>query len=344
VRTAIALVVVVAIVAGLGWWVFGRSSNPGAPVRASQSGGSTVRSGNVDLLALSISSGPAPYLAVVGTGRGGSRPAAIPLASNLIVTVPGQGETTASGVSDLPAPSIQVALSNVAGTWLANYAVMNVAQLQVVVDRMGGITINLPELESTTLGVIGPGTVHVTGDQVAALLGMQGAGSDGRWEGVLQGFLTGGPTLKRADLSAVSSLGAVQQVFDASTAAEVLPMPTQTAPGANVIAQQPEFDALLSSTWGTKPAVPVIVQNGNGRPGVGESVGRSIIPAGFRVVISQNATSFDVAQTTIIANGLVNVAHARRVRHELGVGLVQASRVPSGIADITIVVGKDYTA
>jgi hypothetical protein len=173
---------------------------------------------------------------------------------------------------------------------------------------------------------------------------MQGPGSDGRWEGVLEGFLTGGPTLKRTDLQSVSSLSGVQSVLAATTAAEVLPMPTTATPGADVIAKQPEFDQLLTSTWGTRPPAPVIVQNGNGEPGVGESVGRKIVPAGFRIVISQNATSFDVPHTTIIANGLVNVAAARRVRHALGVGLVQASRVPSGIADITIVVGKDYTA
>jgi hypothetical protein len=342
-RAGVAIAVVVAVVAGLAWWVFGRSSAP-SEAHGSPPAGGTVRSGNIDLLTFSVADGPSPYLAVVGTGHGGSRPAAIPLPSNLVVTVPGQGETGAADVSALPATSVQVALSNVIGTWTDNYAVMSIPQVQAVVERMGGITVTLPELESTTLGDLGPGTVHATGDQVAALLGMQGPGSDGRWEGVLQGFLAGGPILERTDLQSVSSLAAVQNVLDATTAAEVLPMPTVASPGADVIAQQPEFDQLLSSTWGTKPPVPVIVQNGNGEPGVGESVGRKIIPAGFRIVISQNATSFDVAHTTVIANGLVNVASARRARHALGVGLVQASRVPSGIADITIVVGKDYTA
>ena len=71
---------------------------------------------------------------------------------------------------------------------------------------------------------------------------------------------------------------------------------------------------------------------------------RLIIPAGFRVVISQNAQSFDVPTTDIIANGMANVDLARKVKKAMKVGLVEASRVPSGIGDITIVVGKDFTA
>jgi hypothetical protein len=303
-----------------------------------------VRSGTIDLLALSVAGGPAPYLAVVGTGPGGSRPAAVPIPSNLVIVVPGQGETPAKGVGALPGSSIQVALSNVMGTWVGEYAVMDIPQLQAVVDRAGGITVNLAVPEATSAGVIGPGPVQVDGDQVAALLSMKGGDSDERWQQVLSGLLATGPTVRRADLTSASSVGGVQEVLDATTAAEVLPMPLNTVAGTAAIPAQPQFDELLASTWQTVPPTPVIVQNGSGAPGVGEEVARRIIPAGFRVVISQNATSFDVAHTDIIANGLVHVNDARRVRKALGVGLVQASRVPSGIGDITIVVGKDFTA
>ena len=90
--------------------------------------------------------------------------------------------------------------------------------------------------------------------------------------------------------------------------------------------------------------MPAIVQNGNGAPGVGEQVGRQIIPAGFRVVISQNAQSFDIPSTDIFANGKQNVGDAQRAREALGIGQVLVSSVPSGVGDITIVVGKDFTA
>ena len=114
--------------------------------------------------------------------------------------------------------------------------------------------------------------------------------------------------------------------------------------GSVVVSQQPALDELMTATWGTKAPLPAIVQNGNGAPGVGESVARAIIPAGFRVALSQNAQTFDQTTTYVIANGDGYLPAARRARKALGVGQVQASQVPSGIGDITIVVGKDFTA
>jgi LytR cell envelope-related transcriptional attenuator len=340
----VAALLVVAVVAGGGWWVFGRSSGACCPTRASSpSASSTGPPGSAHLLALSISGGPAPYLAVIGAGPGGAKPAAVPIPSALSVMVPGQGETPARGVAALDGPSIQVALSNVVGTWVQDYAVLNVGQVSGLVDRLGGITVDLSLPESTSAGLLA-GTVKVTGVQMAALLDMRSGDSQIRWQAVLSGLLAARPLLQRTDLTSLSSLSGVQAVLSASVDAQVVPMPTQTAAGAAAIAQQPQFDALLSSTWHTTPPTPVIVLNGNGRPGVGEAVARLIIPAGFRVVISENAQSFDIVTTDIIANGMSNVSLARKVKSAMKVGLVEASRVPSGIGDITIVVGKDFTA
>jgi len=343
---AVAAVVLVAVVAGVGWWAFGRPSPcRGCPAQSvSSPGGGGVHSGSAHLLALSITGGSEPYMAVVGTAPGGTRPAAVPIPDGLSIVVPGQGETTALDVGALPGPSIQVALSNVVGTWVQDYAVLDIAHVSVVVDRIGGITVDLPAPEDTSAGVVGPGNVSVTGAQVGGLLSMKGGDADGRWQAVLSGLLAAGPTVRRADLTSASSVGGVQQVLSGTASAEILPMPTLTVAGASAIAKQPEFDALLTSTWHTQVPTPVIVQNGNGAPGVGEAVARLIIPAGFRVVISENAQSFNVATTDIIANGLSNVSLARVVRKAMKVGLVEASRISSGIGDITIVVGKDFTA
>ena len=67
-----------------------------------------------------------------------------------------------------------------------------------------------------------------------------------------------------------------------------------------------------------------------------------IIPAGFRITLSQNAQTFDV-ETTVFANGVEFEEAAKRAREALGVGRVRVSQVASGIGDITIVVGKDFT-
>jgi hypothetical protein len=87
----------------------------------------------------------------------------------------------------------------------------------------------------------------------------------------------------------------------------------------------------------------VIVQNGVGAPGLGQEVAAILLPHGFRVVLSQNADVFGYEQTRVIANGDAAVADARRIRKALGVGRVRLSQVPSGIGDITIIVGEDFT-
>ena len=94
----------------------------------------------------------------------------------------------------------------------------------------------------------------------------------------------------------------------------------------------------------TDDTMPAIVQNGSGEPGVGEAVAVRIIPAGFRVVLSQNAERFDVTRTEVFANGAAHEEEARAIKAALGVGRVRVSAVPSNVGDITIVVGKDFTA
>jgi hypothetical protein len=103
--------------------------------------------------------------------------------------------------------------------------------------------------------------------------------------------------------------------------------------------------AALGTAFGgpTEEAVPVIVLNGNGVPGIGELVAEKILPGGFRVAVSENASSFDHAETLVVVGSAGDVDIAERVRDLLGVGSVSVS-VGSGIAPVTIVVGKDFAA
>ena len=77
---------------------------------------------------------------------------------------------------------------------------------------------------------------------------------------------------------------------------------------------------------------------------MGEAVAVQIIPAGYRVVLSQNAQTFDLAHTDVFANGPEHESEAREVKAALGIGRVRVAAVPSNVGDITIVVGKDFTA
>jgi hypothetical protein len=51
-----------------------------------------------------------------------------------------------------------------------------------------------------------------------------------------------------------------------------------------------------------------------------------------------------VTQTEIVAAGDVFEGDAERVQALLGVGMVYVDAQPTGIADITIKVGKDFTS
>ena len=132
--------------------------------------------GSAALLSLDVIGGAAPYLAVMGTDASGSRPAAIPIPHDLtLVGARGRARRRRRASRRSPAPSIQVALSNVVGTWVQDYAVLDLAHASALADRMGGISIDLPAPEATSAGVVGPGTVKVTGAQLRALL-RRGAG------------------------------------------------------------------------------------------------------------------------------------------------------------------------
>ena len=343
-RVGVIVAVVVALAAAGTWWALASSGDScvGCPVRPTEaaSGGPAAPR----LLAFNLIGGSAPYLAVIGSFGGGHPAATMPTPSGLTVIVPGQGETPATDVADLPGPSMQVALANEVGAWAPDYVEMNLDGFARMVDRSGGITVHLPLAVVTPAGVLGPGDVELNGIKASALMRAKGGDPDLRWATMLTALLAQPPTLQPSDVVDSTPLPSVQRTLDGATGARTVAMPTQMVAGTLEVAQQPSLDALVGATWGTPTPIPAIVQNGNGAPGVGEQVARKIIPAGFRVVISQNAQSFDIPSTDIFANGKQNVGDAQRAREALGVGQVLASSVPSGVGDITIVVGKDFTA
>jgi hypothetical protein len=294
-----------------------------------------------DLLALSVTGAPHALLAVVGTGPSGT-PGALVLPSGMTVVVPGQGETATEGVQALPGDSMRIGVSNAVGTWANHYAVMDLADLGRVVDREGGLSVNLPDAYPLGGTVIGPGETKVSGDQVVSLLHADTDDTDLRWAAVLDGLLQAAPDLTQADLAETDDASAAAAVLSSSSGAEVQVAPTHVVGGTALVPDQPGFDDLIGRTFGTPIPVKTLVQNGTGQPGVGEAAGRDLIPAGFRIVLSENASTFGHATTTITATGDDHLDDANRAKQALGVGDVQVTQVPSGLADVTIVVGRDF--
>jgi hypothetical protein len=315
----------------------GQSGQPGDDRRGS------ARPDEPSLIALQVEGGPAPLLAVIGVPPDGT-PFVMPVSSELTVVVPGQGETSAAGVAALPPDSMRTALSNMAGVWIPHQAVLSLRDLAATVDAAGGLAVNLPSAYPTTTGVLGPGEMTMTGAQARAFLAGSTDDAMVRWEILLTALLADPPELVAAGDAEGEDTREATSVISRAEGAEVLEMPTERVTATIVVPVYPALDGLISGSLGTPMPVPTIVQNGSGQPGVGEAVAVRIIPEGFRVVLAQNAQTFDVVRTDVFANGPGHESEARSVKAALGVGRVSVAAVPSNVGDITIVVGKDFTA
>jgi hypothetical protein len=86
----------------------------------------------------------------------------------------------------------------------------------------------------------------------------------------------------------------------------------------------------------------VEVLNGTGRIGVAQKVASLLVPAGLQVVLAGNADNFSHDKTDVIFYDETMEAKARDVVRILGVGRLLLNRFTSGVADITVIVGKDF--
>jgi hypothetical protein len=324
-------------------WLVTRSGGDdaaGATPTPSASQSATVAEGPAQLLAFSVTGAPNALLATVGTG-GGLASAAVIVPPNLTMVMPGAGETSSEELQNLPGDAMRVGVSNVDGAWNGYYAVMDLGSFAEVVDRDGGLNVDLQDVYTSGSTVIGPGQTHLTGEQVTSLLRAQADDTAARWADVLTAFLASQPRLQAGDFAETDDAQAAAAILG-SGAADVQIMPTQVVGGTALITAQPDLDEQMAQLFGTPTPIRAEVRNGNGQPGVGEAVGAQLIPAGFRIVLSENADTFDHQTTQIIAAGSENEQAAEQAKQAIGVGKVIVSQVPSGLADVTVIVGADY--
>jgi hypothetical protein len=339
-RTGAAIVAALVVVAA-GYAVL--RPNDTDPERGGASTTNTGPDVASSMMAFQLQGAAAPMLAIVG-GATDQRPAAVmPVPQDLTMIAPGQGETTATEVAAFDGPSVRITLSNLAGVWLESYVVMNLNGLADTVDAAGGLMVTLTEAYPTKTGVLGPGEITLTGPQARAFLAGTTDDAATRWEIVLVSLLSDPPALEPSEILDTDHAEVASATFEAARGAQVVEVPTTEVAGTVHVAQYEELDAIMEESFGVGPPTSAIVQNGNGAPGVGEAVGALIIPAGFRITLSQNAQTFDIETTDIFANGPANQGAAKRAHKALGVGRWRVTQVPSGIGDITIVVGKDFT-
>ena len=85
----------------------------------------------------------------------------------------------------------------------------------------------------------------------------------------------------------------------------------------------------------------VIVYNGSGIPGIAGVAARELIRLGYKVVDTRNADRFDYATTQIVLQHGEDPL-GKQLQKELGVGTVVVQDANQQIADVIIIVGKDY--
>jgi hypothetical protein len=96
----------------------------------------------------------------------------------------------------------------------------------------------------------------------------------------------------------------------------------------------------LALRSGPRPRAEIL--NGNGRVRTTRDVAEILVDGGFRIVRTDNAESFDFPTTVVLAHGEENTELAREVVTMLGTGELRLeAEAPSGIVDVSIIVGDD---
>ena len=269
-----------------------------------------------------------PLAAIVG-GTGFGRTGALVLPPSAVVTIPGQGEATVGEALDLPPDQASMAAGNLLGVWVEHHGVIEDRTLASLADEVGGIEV---------------GDQTLQGDEVLALLAEPGPGGVAGLRLVLEGLLAADVGWAAVEFAETDDRRAVTRTLDSAGGSRALVLEVDEVADDVFVASPDQVVRALVDAFGgpAEAAIPVIVLNGNGVPGIGEAVAERILPAGFRIAISENASTFDHPETLVVVGSSADVALAERVRDLLGVGSVSVS-VGSGIAPVTVVVGKDFT-
>jgi len=330
------------ILAGAAWLLFadGRSDPQGS---AASVGGASRTEAAADvppaLFAVSLRGGGVPLMAVVRTG--GAEVPVLTIPVDLSLEIPGLGQGTTATIAGQGAKGMRVSLANVIGTWIDHYLRLDMDAIATVADAAGGLGITLPGTANLTGRTVGPGEVVLSGTELHEYLDIPGPNAFTRWEIVLPSILQA-PT----GLTGVSDdLEEMARLLPVGGEVRIGTFPTRISSNSARVPDYAALDALMARDFGVERApVAVLVQNGAGGAAIGGPVAARLVPEGFRVVFSSNADDFDHRTTEVIAGGEEYVRDAQRARRALGVGVVGLTHVPSGLADITIVIGKDFTA
>jgi hypothetical protein len=277
--------------------------------------------------------GERPFVAVLASG-GGRQPVAVAVPGNTVVSIPGRSLGTVDQAADDGDLGVVAAtVENILGVQVDNGWGTDMGTFRRLVDSLGGIRAGFEELD-------GAGTAAYLRDSPAIERAI-------RWQEVLAGLLDAigaAPEVLGELPDEVAPPEDVRPVFGAGPR-DVVILPVEDVGAGLADLDEDALRDLVDERFvatGSEEKVRLVVLNGNGTPGIGTEVARLLVPEGFELVASTNADAFDQEETVVVASSIEFLDDARRAQQLLGVGEVRLGR-PSGLAEVLVVVGKDFT-
>ena len=328
-------------------------------------------------------SGQADWLAVVAIDRSGLNPITLFIPTSTLTEIPGYGYDSIGKAMALGrVPLQEIAVENMLGIQIDHTLLLPDGTLSRVVDRSGGVEVNIkerllaPRGNNVLVPVFQPGRQRLDGPRAVRYIEYQGQNEDelarfGRakavWEGLYDRFAGDGAS-RLAEIwesfgaslvtdAQPADVGAFFAAFAGagSAARSYVPLPVEAVgsggdEGAFRVKEEELAARVQSSFAASLPAAGpgrgarVQILNGNGEPEIGLAVADILVPAGFRIADTGNASSFGFAATRIVVYREEDIDIAQQIRALLKLGQIEIGRTRQTIVDVTIVVGRDFAA
>jgi len=339
-RTVVARVLAAGVVVAVGATLFVAFQSSGTSPPTPKSSGAVVPGPADPVLAWGVRVGSNSFVTVFSEPRG-SIPTAVVIPGDTTVDVP-SGPSTVGGTIErtgLLVAAVQATLER----RVEHAAVTDEAGIVMLVNAAGGVTVDLDQPVESGGTTVGPGPTRLNGEQVAAYLGEGSEDAVLRWEDVVDVLVESVPaSVWSAAVPAGEDSAAVASLLSGAKGADVLELPT-TVTGLGRTKDPGGVRELVSGAFpAAAPPVKTIVLDGAGIQGAATDVVARVSPAGFWVVAVQNMRRFNHEETQVVAGDESFLDDATRVASLLGVGRVYVGGQPTGVAEVTIVVGKDY--
>jgi hypothetical protein len=378
IRQLIIGVVVLALIAGgVGVWRLTAGSGK-------KSSGASATKQRTLLLQLAGPTKKAVASALLGVTDATSDASVVYIPTRLVTDVAGAGSMPFGDVLSLPdVKQSGNALTDLTGVKVGGSYVLRPAGLAALVDRLGGIDVDVDTdvlskgANGATTVVVPSGQHKLTGAQAYAYASYATSPTESdavrlvRFNDVLRGVLdklpAGAPqvvalldgldaasTLPLAETAGLlATLGQVDGEhgsvgYDTLPVREIDTGSVTLAYGLDATASE----ALMKSRFagslqgGSGAVLKVLVENGVGTPGLIDKARTKLVAAGFRFVNGGNATQFGFTQTAVLIPDASqeNQTKGEKVAKALGVpvGDVQTSARGQNVADVIVILGKDF--